>query len=98
MTNSIVYNAVQNPLAGNFAEPITVINCAFGNPIIFNARRTFVSTGNRYSPDVFHADDRLRVYSTGDRFCYDGYIQGCMGAQVKNFDRASVVFMTGQPG
>jgi hypothetical protein len=97
MTNSLVYNAVQNPLAGNYGEPITVINSAFGNPIVFNARRTFVSTGNRYSGDTFRADDRLRVYSTGDRFCYDGYIIGCQGAQEKNFDRATVVFMSGQP-
>jgi hypothetical protein len=98
MANSIVYNAVQNPMAGNYAEPITVINSAFHNPIIFNARRTFVSTGNRYGPETFRADDRLRVYSTGDRFCYDGYIVGCQGAVSKNFDRATVVFMTGQPG
>jgi hypothetical protein len=98
MTNSIVYNAVQNPLAGNYGEPITVINSAFGDPIVFNARRTYVSTGNRYGPNTFRADDRLRVYSTGDRFCYDGYIVGCQGAQSRNFDRATIVFMTGQPG
>ena len=97
MTNSLVYNGVQNPLAGNYSDAITAINSAFGDPVIFNARRTFVSTGNSYGPNVFHADDRLRVYSTGDRFCYDGYIIGCQGAQSKDFDRATVVFMTGQP-
>ncbi|HEY2867038.1 MAG TPA: glycosyl hydrolase family 28-related protein [Pyrinomonadaceae bacterium] len=97
MTNSLVYNAVQNPKAGNYSEAIIAIHCAFGNPVVFNARRTFVSTGNSYAPNVFHADERLRVYSTGDRFCYDGYIQGCKGAQSNDFDRATVVFMTGQP-
>jgi hypothetical protein len=97
MTNSLVYNAAQNPLAGNYSTAITAINSAFGDPVVFNARRTYVSTGNSYGPNVFHADDRLRVYSTGDRFCYDGYIIGCQGAQSKDFDRATVVFMTGQP-
>jgi len=97
MTNSLVYNGVQNPLAGNYSDAITAINSAFGDPVVFNARRTFVSTGNSFGPNVFHADDRLRVYSTGDRFCYDGYIIGCQGAQSKDFDRATVVFMTGQP-
>jgi len=97
MTNSLVYNAAQNPYAGNYSDPITMINSAFGNPIVFNARRTFVSTGNLYGSNTFRADDRLRVYSTGDRFCYDGFIVGCQGAQSKNFDRATIVFMTGQP-
>jgi hypothetical protein len=97
MTNSLVYNAALDPLAGNYSEPITMINSAFGNPIIFNARRTFVSTGNFYGGNTFRADERLRVYSTGDRFCYDGFIVGCRGAQQRNFDRATVVFMTGQP-
>lgn len=97
MTYSIVYNAVQNPLAGDYSYPITMSNSAFGNPIIFNARRTFVSTGNAFAGDVFRADERLRVYSTGDRFCYDGFILGCRGAEKKNFDNASVIFMTGQP-
>lgn len=97
MTNSLVYNAVLNQYAGDYSAPITVVNSAFGNPIIFNARRTFVSTGSLYSGDTFRADERLRVYSTGDRFCYDGYILGCRGAVNKNFDKATIVFMTGQP-
>jgi len=98
MTNSLVYNAVENPQAGDYSYPIMVMNSAFGNPVIFKARRTFVSTGNMYGPSTFQADERLRVYSTGDRFCYDGYILGCQGAATKNFDKATVVFMTGQPG
>lgn len=97
MTNSLVYNAVENPLAGDYSYPIMVINSAFGDPVIFKARRTFVSTGTYYRPDTFQADERLRVYSTGDRFCYDGYILGCQSIAKNNFDKATVVFMTGQP-
>lgn len=97
MTNSLVYNGVENPYAGDYSYPITFLNCVFGNPIEFKARRTFVSTGTLYGAETFKADQRLRVYSTGDRFCYDGAILGCQGAVKRNFDRATVVFMTGQP-
>lgn len=98
MTNSFVYNEVENPYAGDYSYPITFVNSIFGDPIIFKARRTFVSTGGFYGGNTFKADERVRVYSTGDRFCYDGYILGCVGASKNNFDRASVIFMTGQPG
>lgn len=97
MTNSVVYNDVENPYAGDYSYPITFVNSVFGNPVIFKARRTFVSLGSLYGPNTFQADERLRVYSTGDRFCYDGLILGCLGATKKNFDRASIMFMTGQP-
>jgi len=97
MTNSIVYNGIQNPQAGDYSAAIVVMNSAFSDPIVFNARRTFVSTGNSYGPNTFKADERLRVYSTGDRFCWDGYTLGCQGAVSSNFDKATVVFMTGQP-
>ncbi len=98
MTNSLVYNGVENPSAGDYSYPITIVNSIFWNPMIFKARRTLVSTGSLYGGDTFQADERLRIYSTGDRFCYDGIILGCVGAQEKNFGNASVVFMTGQPG
>ncbi len=97
MTNSLVYNEVNNPYAGDYSYPITIVNSIFGNPIIFNARRTLVSTGSLYAGNTFRADARLRVYSTGDRFCYDGLILGCQGVVKNNFDKASVMFMTGQP-
>ena len=97
MTNSIVINSERNPLAGNYSGPITVIGSAFGDPIVFNARRTFVSTGNSYAGNTFKANEDVRVYSTGDRFCVDGYILGCRGAQKTLFDKATVIFMTGQP-
>jgi hypothetical protein len=74
-----------------------MINSGFGDPIIFNARRTFVSTGNLFGPRTFKADPGVRVYSTGDRFCNDGFIMGCIGSEKNLFDNATVVFMTGQP-
>lgn len=99
MTNSIAYNETSIQGAGDYSYPMTFINNIFGDPIIFNARRTLVSTGNLYGAKTFQADDRLRVYSTGDRFCYDGYILGCQGApETTRFDRATVIMMTGQPG
>ena len=97
MTNSFIYNEQKNPYAGDYTAPITFLNSAFGNPIVFQARRTFVSVGNAYAGNVFKADEWVRVYSTGDRFCYDGYTLGCRGAAKNNFDKATVVFMTGQP-
>jgi hypothetical protein len=99
MTKSFVYNEVENPYAGDYSYPITFINSVFGNPIEFKARRTFVSTGSFYLANTFKADERVRVYSTGDRFCYDGYTLGCQGTGTpNNFDKATVIFMTGQPG
>lgn len=97
MTNSIVINSEKNPMAGNYSGPITIIGSAFGDPIVFNARRTFVSTGNSYAGNTFKANADVRVYSTGDRFCVDGFILGCRGAQKTLFDKATVIFMSGQP-
>ncbi|CAN5603997.1 hypothetical protein BH18ACI1_BH18ACI1_04000 [soil metagenome] len=98
MTAALVYNGAVLPDAGDYSYPITFVNNIFDAPIIFKARRTFVSTGNLYGPKTFRTDERLRVYSTGDRFCYDGYTLGCQNAMSSNnFDKATVVFMTGQP-
>ncbi len=97
VTKSLEYNAVENPYAGDYSYPITVVNSVFGEPIIFKARRTFVSTGSFYGADTFKANENVRVYSTGDRFCYDGYTLACRGATKNNFDKATVIFMTGQP-
>lgn len=98
MTNALVYNDVNNPAAGDLSYPITIVNSIFEDPIIFKARRTVVSTGSLYGARTFRADERVRVYSTGDRFCYDGNILACRGAEKNNFDKATVIFMTGQPG
>ena len=97
MTNALVFNEVKNPLAGDLSYPITFLNSAFSDPIIFNARRTFVSTGNVYGANTFKADSQLRVYSTGDRFCNDGYTLACNNATETNFDKATLVFLSGQP-
>lgn len=97
MTNSFIYNEQKHPEAGDYTTPVTFLNSSFGNPIRFQARRTFVSVGNTYGGDTFKADERLRVYSTGDRFCYDGYIFGCGNNGNNRFDKATVIFMTGQP-
>ncbi len=103
MTNSIVYNEVENPYAGDYSYPIAIINSIFADPIVFKARRTIVSTGSSYGGNTWKADERVRIYSTGDRFCYDGNILGCgvlgVGSKTPNnqFDRATVVMMTGQP-
>lgn len=96
MTNSLYYNEANNPYAGDYSYPITIINSILGDPIVFNARRTLVSTGNLYGGKTWTADERVRVYSTGDRFCYDGYTLGCEGATKNNFGGAKIVFMTGQ--
>ena len=97
-TNSIVINSEKNPLAGNYSGPITLINNAFGDPIIFNARRTVVSTGNSYNTgNMWKANSDVRIYSTGDRWCVDGYILGCRGTPKTLFDQATVIFMAGQP-
>jgi hypothetical protein len=94
MTNGLVYGDF--PGAGDYSYPITFIGNIMG-AIEFKARRTFVSTGNLYIPPAFKADERVRVYSTGDRFCYDGFILGCQTPVNANFDKATLIFMTGQP-
>ncbi len=98
MTNSFVLNEPKIPGAGDYSYPITFINSTFGHPIIINERRNFVSLGNLYGPNTFQAGENVRVYSTGDRFCYDGYTLGCLGGNKSNFDRATVIFMTAQLG
>ncbi len=103
MTNSFIFNDEKHPQAGNYSYPITFINSFLGAPIIFNGRRSLVSVGNGYNPRTFKADAGLRIYSMGDRFCYDGYIWACKDGghdrfkDQKLFDNATVIYMTGQP-
>lgn len=98
MTNSIVLNEANIQGAGDYSFPLTIINSTFGNEIFLNARTTLVSTGSAYGPRTFRTNPLVRVYSTGDRFCYDGGTLGCQGATRNLFDKATVIFMTGQPG
>lgn len=105
MANAFVYNEPEFQYHGDYSYPIVFINNSFGTKIDFRGRRTFISTGNQYLGNTFKAGPELRVYSTGDRFCYDGSTLGCANtAKVSGnidrssvFDRATVVFMTGQP-
>lgn len=99
MTNSFYYNEEKIQGAGDYSYPITFINNIFGHPIIFGARRTFVSTGNLYGENTFSMVEGVKVYSTGDRFCYDSFTFGCpSGLNTPNaFDKATIVFKTGQP-
>ena len=84
--------------AGNLSAPITLLNNVFDDPIEIKARRTIVSTGNLYGANTFKMDPNSRMYSTGDRFCYDGFIIGCAtGAGPTNFIGGKVIFSTGQP-
>lgn len=103
--NSIVINPDKNPHGGNYSYPVTVMNSFLGPPIVINSRRTYVSVGNGYNPRTFTAGENVRIYSLGDRFCYDGYLWGCDRGdggkeRLSNqnvFDKATVVFMSGQP-
>jgi hypothetical protein len=95
---SLRYNAQEHPGAGDFSSPMFLANNMFGEAIEFKARRTLVSTGNYYGGNTFKANELLRVYSTGDRFCFDGIIAGCRGTGENGFDKATVIFRTGQPG
>lgn len=97
MEYTLRYNAVDNPGAGDFSVPMLLMNNMFAEAIEFKARRTLVSTGNYYGGNTFKANEWLRVYSTGDRFCLDGIIAGCRGTGENGFDKATVIFRTGQP-
>ncbi len=97
MTNSIVFGDARE--AGNQSFNITLINSIFGDPIDIKARKTIVSIGNGYAPGTWKLHPEARIYSTGDRFCYDGYILACNGAPGEpNFVGGKIVFSTGQPG
>jgi hypothetical protein len=95
-TRSLVFGEAAG--AGNLSSPITLVNNVFDDPIEIKARRTIVSTGNHYGANTFKLHPDARVYSTGDRFCYDGNIIGCAtGAGPTNFIGGKVIFATGQP-
>lgn len=80
------------------SNPTTLINNVFDDPIEIKGRWTLVSTGNHYGANTVKLNPEARVYSTGDRFCYDGLIAGCAtGAGPTNFIGGKVIFSTGQP-
>jgi hypothetical protein len=59
------------PGAGSNSSVLTLVNNIFGEPLILNGRVTFVSTGNLYLGNNVQTTEHVKVYSTGDRFCYD---------------------------
>lgn len=96
MTRSIVFGDV--PGAGNLGYSITLINNVFDDPVEIKGRKTVVSIGNLYGANSIRLHPDARIYSTGDRFCYDGNIVGCAtGAGATNFQGGKLIFSTGQP-
>lgn len=96
MTRSLVYGEATG--AGNYSYPLNLIGNVFGDPIDITKRITVVSSGNLYYADSFRSVESVRIYSTGDRFCYDGYVLGCTKpAPQAGFVGGTVMFMTGQP-
>lgn len=98
MTNTLIVNPANIPGVGDYSYPITFLNNIFGHPTVFNGARYLVSVGNQYSADSFKANADTRVYSMGDRFCYNGNTLGCQGVTRTFFDKATVLFMTGEIG
>lgn len=105
-TNSIVFG--DHPQAGNLATTITVMGSIFADPIRLKKRSTYISSGNYYGGNTVNAtDDKVMIYSTGDRFCEDNYFSGGAGT-VKcggpggtgttniGFQGGKVVFQSGQ--
>lgn len=96
MTRSLVFG--EEAGAGNLSYPITLVNNIFGNPIEIKARRMLVSTGNLFLSNTVNLAPDVQVYSTGDRFCYDGSILGCQITNPNaNFNGGKIIFSTGQP-
>jgi hypothetical protein len=98
MTRSLVFGEVAG--AGNLSYPITLLNNIMGEPVEIKARRMLVSTGNLYGANSVRLAPDVEVYSTGDRFCYDGFILGCQQASASNanakFNGGKIIFQTGQ--
>lgn len=84
--------------AGNLGAPVTLINNIFGTLVDIKGRRNIVSVGNHYDADSVKLHPDARLYSTGDRFCYDGFILGCQRPVDKvGFIGGKIIFSTGQP-
>jgi hypothetical protein len=98
MTNTLVINPSNTPGIGDYSYPITFMNNIFGIQSVFNGARNLISVGNQYGPGSFKANADTRVYSMGDRFCYNGNTLGCEGGTRTFFDKATVLFMTGEVG
>ncbi len=98
--NSLVWG--RDPLSGenydlgSTSSRIMVIGSEFGAPVKLRYRVTYVSEGNHYGPNTIVADtDLVRIWSTGDKFCDDGYVP--TAACTPTISGGTVVFMSGTP-
>ena len=91
---------IQHTFGGGFPAArggtfINVVDC--GNITVLQSQTEAMTNSFIYNEPKYRGPE-VRVYSTGDRFCYDGASIGCQGTtKDKVFDNATVVFMTGQP-
>ncbi len=89
--------------AGEYSYPFLLKNVVFGNKIRILAARGITSTASLYGPDTWVVGGETRIWSVGDRFCYDANSRGCSNAGLTApiartfFDLATVMFMTGSP-
>ncbi len=96
------------PDDGTFIALITLIGNQFGDEIQLNHRVNFISTSNHYGAGTVKTKTRLvRVYSTGDRFCYDGIVSNpltignntnCQNGAGGFQGPGTIMFQTGQLG
>jgi hypothetical protein len=101
--NSIVYG--RDPLPGENYDlgwtvaKIVITGSEFGAPIKLRYRCSLISTGNHYGETTIETSTPLtRIYSTGDKFCGDGFITGGPACPNPRFvGPGTVVFATGAP-
>jgi Pectate lyase superfamily protein len=69
-TNSIHYGDLAG--TGDLSTIIYVKASIFGDPILLKQRVNYVSSGNLYIGSTVNASNSgVKIYSNGDRFCYD---------------------------
>lgn len=105
VNNSIVYGRdylpgepTENDL-GHLTNRIVIVGNQFGAPIKLRHRVSLVSTGNRYGPNTIQTStSKVRIYSTGDKFCEDGLIPNNLPCPNPGISGpGTVVFATGYP-
>jgi hypothetical protein len=103
-TNSIHYGDLAG--TGDLSTIIYVKASIFGDPILLKQRVNYVSSGNLYGGATVNASNSdVKIYSSGDRFCYDSVTssgfttQPCGPAGTSNIGFQGigrVMFQTGQ--
>lgn len=100
MTRSLVFGEAAATLGITrlYAYPLTLVGNVFGNLIDIKIGATFTSTGNLYGADTVHSVAAVKIYSTGDRFCYDSTTLTCNGGDPTKakFIGGKLMFATGQ--